>query len=243
MSKWPAGQLIHWRWSSLIDVCKSLLARERALRSCWSLRALQNDASDRAEEESDKRQKVPDANVFQESDQAVKSAWFWSYTRFLYLVNGQLDEISRWTEACSCHGWDVKCPLRGRRCHEIADGTFMTFLSESLQKTRVAFLAAAAGLSDEQIADLSSELAGAHDLILTEATLKTAHWQILPWHLAAIASDDEIKARMAACKCLRMWELTSPEEKAKIIESGVGVAHGLTRRFLDTAPGRQYATA
>ena len=37
MKHWSAGQLIHWRWSSLSDVVEGFLEREQALRGSWDL--------------------------------------------------------------------------------------------------------------------------------------------------------------------------------------------------------------
>ena len=102
MEKWPAGQLIHWRWSSLVSVCESLLEREIALRGNWSLSCLQHEqprADQPDDDEPNKRHKLLDTKVFSACDEAVKSPWFWAFTRMLFLLHSQLDSISRWCEA------------------------------------------------------------------------------------------------------------------------------------------------
>ena len=81
-----------------------------------------------------------------------------------------------------------KCPMKGRRCAELASGQFERFLQSSLAKTQHAFLVCSAKLDkDEDIAALQADFRIAMDILLTEATVKTAHWKQLPWHL--VVSD------------------------------------------------------
>ena len=185
MLSWPCGQLIHWRWSSLADVCAGLVEREQALRTNWSLnkflRGTDPDGQEGAQESDQprKRQKYDLGKIWTQFDAAMVDPWFWAYVRFLHLVDGQISKISSWTEGCSCHGFRMKgCPLKGRRCHDFASGEFQAFLQRSLEKTRNAFLICCSGLSQSaHQAALHTEFRLATEVLLAEATLKTAHWR------------------------------------------------------------------
>ena len=151
------------------------------------------------EETDAKRAKLQSAALFQLADTAVTSRFFWSYCKMLYCLHGRLQRISTWCEACSCHEWESEgCPLRGRRCHELADGSFQSFIQECNLKADQDFLACQAGLAPDQVAILQTEFQSCTDLMLTEAKIKTAHWDTLPWALCALASDSESRARLAA---------------------------------------------
>lgn len=146
MRCWPAGQFIQWRWGSLVGVCKALLDREKALRGNWSLKVLLKvpeveQQGDEAEDTAFKRARLQASEVFQAADRAVSDRFFWAYTKLLYCLNGHLQKISCWCEACSCHEWEAdSCVLRGRRCHELADGSFKDFIQSCNKQAKEAFL-------------------------------------------------------------------------------------------------------
>lgn len=187
-----------------MGVLEALLEREKGLRSCWNLQTLIGDG---AHEEDDcesgdvGRQKKPTVNVagvFKQADACVTSAMFWSYTRFLLSIHGALNKISTWAEACPCHPIDKPCPLKGRRCNELADGCFDRFLEKVSRKAKADFLAAAAGLPAKEMCILQQDFIISSDLIFSEARLKTSHWHSLPWALCGVASDSEKSGRAAA---------------------------------------------
>ena len=159
---------------------------------------------------------------------------FGAYVRFLYLVDGQVNKVSTWMEQCSCHGWESpKCPLKGRRCAELANGEFMSFLNQSLEQMKVAFIACASTLKNEQQrANLHSEFRVATEIFMTEATLKTSHWSRLPWLLCALASTDSQRARDSAQQCLRLFDETVEAADSQMKEWVLSQHHPLTKRFL-----------
>ena len=244
MLRWSAGQLITWRWASLVLVCRGLLEREEALRGAWNLRAFLRSSGDGeiADEEQDvgnrddvrKRPKHDAGQIWTQFDAAITSAWFWCYVRFLCLVDGQINHISTWMEGCSCHGWAAKhCPLKGRRCAELASGEFSKFLQESLEKTRSAFITCASKLSSEQArADLHTDFRVAIDTLMAEAVLKTSHWAQLPWSLCALASSDQQKATEAARHCMKLFDTSLAGLDNEQREFVLSQHHPLTKRFL-----------
>ena len=208
MRYWQAGQLIHWRWSSLVNVLDALLQRETALKTHWNFEKLANtgsiktgkeDGNDPDADAAESSKQVKTSDIFKKADEAITSNMFWSYTRFLHSTHGYLNKISTWCESCPCHPIEVPCPLKGRRCNELADGCFLKFLDSCSRRANADFLAAAAGLSPEQTAVLRSDFLASSDLIFTEARIKTSHWHgSLPWAICGVASDCEKDARTAA---------------------------------------------
>ena len=251
MKHWSAGQLIHWRWSSLSDVVEGFLEREQALRGSWDLSKLLDAIAEEqkpGEGVSDMREEEPRAaeddrvprprrdtsGVWTQFDKAISSDWFWAYARFLYLVEGKITKISTWMEACSCHGWKLKsCPLKGRRCADLANGTFAAFLSRSLEQLKSAFLACVADLQKpEDRSALLGDFRIATDLILTEATLKTSHWSTLPWMLCGLASSDAQLARDIGRKCVALFEETLSHQPEEHLDFILLHHHPLSKLFL-----------
>ena len=98
---WEGGQLIDWRWGSLIKVLQALLRRQDCLRAAWDIAAFGDT----------------EASMARTVDQAMKSDFFWAYARFLSLLAGSLDLKSQWTEGCVCCGAESERPAEGKRRH------------------------------------------------------------------------------------------------------------------------------
>ena len=197
--------------------------REGALRETWSLQAFLStsrpdggeQAAEPAGDHADapnvaRREQVSDTDhkIFRTADGAIKSSYFWSYLRFLLIIEGMLEDLSRWAEACPCHGWDVPCPLRGRRAPEAAIGVFETFVEETVGPASSMFVAAAGGLGhgSQEWRRLSSEWQVAVDLVEAEMATKCAHWRELCWVLCGAAHPATETARAAARRALEMFD-------------------------------------
>ena len=202
-------------------MCESLHKREGALRETWDLQKfLQTSMQDGADQEGDagdgnvpnmvRREQVTDTDhkTFKAADAALKSCYFWSYLKFILIVEGVLEDLSRWAEACPCHGWSKPCPLRGRRAPEAACGAFDEFIQGTLSVASSMFVAAASGLahSSREWRQLSADWQVACDLIEAEMETKCAHWRELPWLLCGVAHPNSEKARAAGRKALLMFD-------------------------------------
>ena len=86
---YEGGNLILWRWSSLVQVCEALHRREGALRTKWSLSKFLNGENG----ESTKSFKV--------ADSAIRSPFFWSYLKMVILLHGLINDLSAWAEGCA----------------------------------------------------------------------------------------------------------------------------------------------
>ena len=209
MKYWPGGQLIHWRWASLINVLEALLQREDALKTHWNFEKIARAGSTRSGDDADdadgngteevSTQAVRSSDLFRKADWAITSPMFWAYTRFLQSTHGYLNKISSWCESCPCHGPEQRCVLKGRRCPELADGRFNSMLEVAYRTAHSDFLSAVAGLTPKDASILRTDFVASSDLIFTEARIKTSHWHgSLPWALCGIASDCEKSGREAA---------------------------------------------
>ena len=119
-----------------------------------------------------------------------------------------VEDLSRWCEACPCHGFEVPCPLRGRRAPEAAVGAFEKFVEETVGAAASMFVAAAAGLGhgSQEFRQLSSDWQVAVDLVEAEMATKCAHWRELPWLLCGAAHPASETARAVARRALEMFD-------------------------------------
>ncbi|CAE7256194.1 unnamed protein product [Symbiodinium natans] len=236
-SFYDGGCLILWRWGSLVAVCDSLHKREGALREEWNLqRFLQTTAGnvhlELDTENNDNDQGGSDNKLFQVADSAITSPYFWAYIKFLLIVQGVVEDLSTWAEACPCHEWSrdgCGCPLRGRRAPEAASGCFEQFVSHRLATAASFFYAAACelGQNTRHFKHLSSEWRIAVDLIEAEVDTKCAHWKELPWLLCGIALPDQEQARAVASKALHRFDTHKIDPHALYTRR-----HPMTCRFL-----------
>ena len=150
MKYWEGGQLRTWRWSSLVNVVRSLLKREQALRDGWN------------------KDRFGDIGTTNTIHEALTSELFWKYSHFLNNVAGAVDLGSSFCEGCECHehqglkhnSYQVRrneivkrmrsainddceeklpyppsCPLKNRRSAELASGAFTRFIQDTLDVT------------------------------------------------------------------------------------------------------------
>ena len=123
--------------------------------------------------------------------------------------------------------------MKGRRCAEFASGEFERFLQGSMSKTRNAFLVCVSRLnSPEDKAALHQDFRSAMDILLTEATVKTSHWQQLPWALCGIAGADGQLARDAARRCLALFDRSLDVATDEMRQFVLCQHHPLSKRFL-----------
>ena len=173
-----------------------------------------------------------DQKTFRTADAAIRSAYFWSYNKFLLIVEGVLEDLSSWAEGCPCHGFSREgrdCHLRGRRAPEAAGGHFEFFLQTTMGAASSMFIAAASGLghNSREWRELSADWRAACDLIEAEVEAKTSNWRSLPWYLCALASPDPDEARACARRAMEMFDDPSTDPHRLF-----GRHHRMSARFL-----------
>ena len=136
------------RCGTVSDVVTHLLGIQSALRYGWDLAAYQltkaaaeqDAAVANPEEEDGYGVRVHSVNA------AIQSDFFWAYLQGVRLLACALETCLAWAEPCPCHwarSWSEasaeqvarwrSCPLRTRRCPEMAAGEFLKLLQETRQ--------------------------------------------------------------------------------------------------------------
>ena len=153
---YEGGNLVLWRWSSLVQVCEALHRREGALRTRWNLQRFLKDGEE--------------SKSFLACDRAIRSPYFWCYLKMVILLHGLVNDLSSWAEGCECHNFERPCPLRGRRAPECAAGHFQEFLNKTMVTAQSLFIAVAAGLGENspECRKLQAEWNIGVDCIITE---------------------------------------------------------------------------
>ncbi|CAJ1378576.1 unnamed protein product [Effrenium voratum] len=232
---YEGGNLILWRWGSLVEVCEAIQKREGALKARWSLSSFLR-VGHNLPAEDDEEGPAPFARAtatanFNLADEAIRSPYFWCYLRMILLVHGMINDLGTWAEGCSCHGFSRgNCQLKGRRSAECAAGVYDDFLDTTLAVASSFFAVAVAGLAPEgdEWNNLHSDWNCAFDVIATEVRTKCAHWRQLPWLLCGVSLPEQEHARAIARKAIRLHDDESKMDALTL----AGRKHPLSQRFL-----------
>ena len=146
-------------------------------------------------------------------DDALCSDMFWGSLKVLLQVAMVQREAVKWVNSCPCHyKWHHateskrmqalcdSCPLRGRRCAEIASGEFFELL-ESLFQTSATTLEfqLPRGLADDQVLQLMKDFEMSRRSLISTYVMKLSFWSQAPHVLAGLAHwDPRVRAH-----CLR----------------------------------------
>eukprot|EP00438_Fugacium_kawagutii_P008154 Skav203329 [mRNA] locus=scaffold284:318972:321333:+ [translate_table: standard] len=242
ISFWEGGQLKSIRWSSLVTVIRALLLREDALRSGWNkdlfgdigttsivdaaltsplfwkyCHFLNNVAgavdvgSSYCEGCDCHEHQGLQHNSFQVRRNHIE----------LRLRSAIEDDSNR------ALPYPPSCPLKGRRSPELATGAFKKFIKDILVITKDLLDDFRGELSDSDWQVILA-LNASQDTIVSNLVLKSSYWDVLPWRLCGLGSNDFEEARACGRTCLRLWDKMSSESK-----DSRPLHHSLTRRFLD----------
>ena len=142
-----------------------------------------------------------------------------------------LIEATAWAESCPCHGdllreirsgdYDngmggkgsgtlakvlreaQECPLRGRRCAELAAGDFQTFIDKLFkQQASLILLDMDTSLTDSQMMMIMQDFERGRQHLITQFTLKLSNWEEGHWHMYGIAHFNPQKAFACFTKAL-----------------------------------------
>eukprot|EP00435_Cladocopium_sp_Y103_P070956 s111_g36.t1 len=226
------------RWNTIASAIEEINELGPALRTHWNLARFLGEVPGLCEDEAipAERPAADNSEAFgvalRTVDEAICSDKFWASIKVMLPIAMVQREAVRWVNSCSCHfdlekemrsleeppdGWRDfvhGCPLRGRRCAELAAGDFFKLL-------HVLFDASAArleyelpkGLSQEDVALFIKDFHLARQHLLTIYVVKLSFWTEAPHALAGIAHWDP-KVRV---KCLQKC-LESQPNHPKIAE-------------------------
>ena len=189
-------------------------------------------------------------------DEVLSGEYWWQYWFMLSRVAKVLHAALVWAEGCACHDrvrlelsqlaeeerrqWHKEmkacadsCPLRGRRCAELAAGDFHEVISDMYkQEAASLYLDLPTTLPDEQRLAIVSEFEKSRQHLLSTFILKLAHWRECPYTVFGVAHYQAAKAmrcyRFAmASNCTHelMMELKGSEleEERELFETCEGI--------------------
>jgi hypothetical protein len=214
------------RWHEVFHFCAQVRPLLGPLAAAWDSRKFLGVAAD-ADASGDAAFNTASLQ------QVLRDDWFHAYMDMLMHLDEVLQSMYAWAEQCPCHRHlqqqyrqhvpisvsrrefgafaethpQLSCPLRGCNAPELAAGVLPEMLDKSFA-AGVAALAAAwlSRLSNRQWSDLVGEMDRGKAQTLYIVTLKTQHWQELPWLLCGLAHTDETVARTIAVNILQKYD-------------------------------------
>ena len=232
------------RWGSVAWAAQELLKLEKPLRRFWSLPSYQSAGIEegRPSTRAGKPGKLID---IQAVDAAIGDQFFWAALLVIDNILAVIRSSIAWAESCRCHWrvlqWDglapklraqfESCPMRGRRCPEIAAGDLFDVLASMFDVSATAILLELpATLSQAQRAKLLRDFELGRSHFSFSATLKLSAMMEPPRLIFAIAHHEQAKAKAALKQCMR-----STCTHAAITRLQEGSLAEEAREFLDGA--------
>ena len=92
------------------------------------------------------------------------------------------------------YGAECQCPMRGRRCPEIADGGLNTFFEATVEQASAEFLLLhCRRISEPQKATLALDFECGKQRLALHLRVKTDAWQVLPLKLCVVCLSSRTK--------------------------------------------------
>ena len=215
------------RWNTIASAIEDVHALEAALRTHWNLSQFLGEAPGVCEDSvvPAERPAANDVEAFgvglRTVDEAICSDKFWGAIKVLLPIAMVQREAVRWANGCACHNGLEKelrlidhpppewkqlvemCPLRGRRCSELAAGDFFQLLRKIFEEsaTRLEYQLPR-GLSLEDVAGFIKDFHLARQHLLTTYVVKLSFWTEAPHVLAGLAHPDPTVRVQSVQKCL-----------------------------------------
>lgn len=207
------GKVHKKRWGTVAFCVCRILELERSLRWGWSKekyeagRAIQPQADH------------PGGVRLDIADQALSSSRWWASLHVLDRLFDIVRACLVWAEGCPCHenlsadalnvpakaeeAW-ARCPLRGRRAPELANGDFFKLLDALCERESHNVLCEMpSDITESDRAELLVEFEKGRAHLVFTMTLKLSHWSEPPWLVFAAAHHKASVSRAAVARSLR----------------------------------------
>jgi hypothetical protein len=219
------------RWGTVADCIPKLCKLRNTLQYGWNLErfcGMPEEAALQAAEDAGEDAEGAAHDRLDVVHRAIGSAFFWGYLNAIQGIADSLTKCMAWAESCPCHwGLDCdtagkelqelwgSCPMRRRRCPELAAGDFMDELKRSLATTAAEVaLGLPVELSAQERADILLDVEAGRGHLLFYFQMKLHHWTEPPWCLFAmahpcgdVAMKAEERARLSTCQHPRVMQL------------------------------------
>ena len=218
---WPFRNKCHLeRWGTVSTCISAVLGDvETSIRWGWDLQRYENGSQHHPQMDRDSACPESHRSRMDIVDEAVRDPFWWGYLHMLNKIAGTLNIMLRWSESCSCH-WDLlradeehaaagevgdapllsdavradiaECPLRGRRCADLAGGEFMQLLNGLCQE-RVAQLLTnelQCGMTQAQRQRIINDFERGRVHLITYLTMKLSQYDHPPFCIFGLAHKD-----------------------------------------------------
>ena len=223
------------RWGTVSHCVVDVLDVEAALRHGWDLDLYLNGSQNFPELDRDLEANPdnPHKTRLDLVDEAIRSPCWWGYITMLSKLAVALNVLLSWAESCSCH-WDLvkrhedaelelpgrvradiyQCPLRGRRCADLAAGEFMALLKELCEESVASIMTQLPpGITQQERCAILSDFERGRMQLVTQFTIKLAHYEHVPYSLFGLAHRKR-HVRAACFNKLRNSEHPHPKVTA-----------------------------
>ena len=201
-----------------------VLERKFMLQQAWRADALLAGNPD-----AEQDQALQDgAKLVNKVDEALQSPLFWAFLDLCGTITTMLDEITRWTQGCPCHGYALRtqlkpvlrgqgplsCPMRGRRAPEVAEGALSRLLNDlfHFNDSQLA-LTHAANLAQEERSRIMLDWSAMKVHMRMQFELKLSPWSQLPLSALGVGHWDLSVAQRLLWSALVEWENLSPQQQ------------------------------
>lgn len=200
------------RWNTIACAIENLHELEVALRSCWDLGKFLGQGKGHESGGQYGQSEAHGVNLTL-VDEAFTSDFFWGALKVMLQIAHVQREAVRYITSCPCHYglcrdgvdshilsmWD-RCPLRGRRCPELAAGDFFGLLQQLFDsKASMLETLLPRSLAQEEILQLLKGFMVARQHLLATYVVKLSFWNQPPHLLAGLAHHN----RFTRMQCLR----------------------------------------
>lgn len=236
------------RWNTIASAIEEVNKLEPALKSHWNLAQFLGKEKSNTDDFTDngvptarpgETESSPEYGVnLRVVDDALSSDFFWGSLKVLLQVAVVQRQAVRFVNGCVCHSdmlhaddktaekLSETCPLRGRRCAELASGEFFDLVQSLFQARATTLeLQLPRGLADDEVMQLMKdfEVARQH-LVSTVSTyvLKLGFWTQAPHVLAGLAHWDPRVRAHCLRKCLNS---DSSHPKIQFIRNNMAAVH------------------
>ena len=212
-------------WGVTVEITEWLLVRKDAIIDSWQedrVQFRQNAAA--AAQDQAQAQPVQGGRDGADNDKHVRKATeaigkplFWATMELVSILSEVIGHLESWTQGCSCHDsrhcqtpglrkLKQQCPMRGRRCPELAVGEVGRFVRRILAVGAAKLTRHVGVLTQQQRQRMLQDFDAGKALLLAEWELRASCFLELPLKLLCVGHPSLRVARTHMAICLAKYD-------------------------------------